>query len=84
MGPGLGVWWNPEVDVQLKLTASRAEGRVEGQIDDRCAPRADRPVAPDESAGEVLNTLEWNWRRTGRVPAINATVALAAGLGRRS
>ncbi len=89
--PARGVWWDPEVDVQLNLAASRAEGhaeghaegrvegRVEGQIDDRRDLLAEMPVAPEESVVEILDTLERNWRRTGMVPSMAETVAVAAG-----
>ena len=85
--PVRGVWWDPEVDVQLNLAASRAkgrvdghaEGRVEGQIDDRRDLLTAMPVAAEETVGEVLDTLERNWRSTGKVPPIAETVEVAAG-----
>lgn len=81
--PARGVWWDPEVAMQPNLAASRAkghaEGRVEGQIDDRRNLLADMPVAPEESVVEVLDTLERNWRRTGQVPPIKETIEVADG-----
>lgn len=80
--PAQSVWWDPEVDVQLNLAASRVEGRVEGQIDDRRDLLVDMPVAPEETVVEVLDTLERlerNWRRTGMVPSIAETVEVVAG-----
>ena len=77
--PARGVWWDPEVAVQLSLAASRAEGRVEGQIDDRRNLLADMPLAPEESVVEVLDTLERNWLGTGKVPSIKETIEVVAG-----
>ena len=85
--PARGIWWDPEVEVQLNLAASRAEGRaegrvegrVEGQIDDRRNLLVNMTVAPEESVAEVLDTLEQNWYRTGKIPPIAEAVEVAAG-----
>ena len=39
--PARGVWWDPEVEVQLNLAASRAEGRVEGRAEGRAEGRVE-------------------------------------------
>ena len=73
--PARGIWWDPEVEVQLNLAASR----VEGQIEDRRNLLANMTVASEESVAEVLDTLERNWHRTGKIPPIVETVEVAAG-----
>ena len=61
--------------------ATYAQGRVEGQIDDRCNLLENMTVAPEASVAEVLDILERNWCRTGKIPAIAEMVELAAVSG---
>ena len=89
--PVRGVWWDSVVGMQLNPVTSRAEGHAEGwregyaqgyaevQIEDRRHLLADLPVAPEESVAEVLDILEQNWYRTGKIPPIAEVVEVAAG-----
>ena len=81
--PTQGVWWDPEVEMQLKLAASHAEGLrqglLQGQINDRLDLLADAPLESSESVTEVRNTLEQNWRRTGTVPSMAQTLEVVTG-----
>lgn len=88
-------WWDPDVEIELNLAATRvasraeghaegrAEGRAEGQFEARIEDRLELleglPVAEGESVTEVLNTLEQSWRRAGKVPSIADTALVVAG-----
>lgn len=89
--PARRVWWDPEVEAQLNLTArqaeghaqgyaqSHAEGLLKGHIDARLDLLANLPLEPSESITEILDTLEQNWRRNGTVPSMAQILEVASG-----
>ena len=77
--PPREIWWDPEVEIQLNLAASHAEGLLKGHIDDRLELLANLPLEPSEWVTEVLDTLEQNWRRNGTVPSMAQTLEVVSG-----
>lgn len=80
-------WWDPDVEMELNLAATRVESHAAGlaeeqfkaRIEDRLELLEGLPVVEGEAVTEVLNTLEQSWRRAGKVPSIADTAQVVAG-----